>query len=382
MLSLDAKQKTFIEKKTLVSEVLFSGLDERYDDSDYVLQDPIYESDVQFALRQGRNVIRPNEQLSLYKVGNAISVVKELLFQKGYFNAKVVALGKQLARNEMAIILSVERGPKSEVADIRFEGMKIFAEEELKTVLRLCLGSAWGKYNLNHIDYCVQKEVRGYMWEHGYLQSKVSAPSRKFGEETVEIRFHVREGIRYRFGEMSIIGNKIFTDREILEILDISKGDVANVKNLRGFPDSKFVDIYKNKGYLNISAEFEPKFIPPPAEGMDGIVNINFLIDEGPQFKFGSIKFIGVTDEIARELKNDFPLKRDDIYDQKLVDSYIKKLNESGKFKPIDPNRDVEVLTPVDEPSEASAEGKIALRPPSEWKNDIDLRVNMRLKND
>lgn len=375
--SLDTKQTTFIEGKTLVKEVLFSGLDEKYEGlGSAPAADLIYEDDLRYALRHGGTTLRPNGKLSSEEVGTAIGIVKEFLFKRGYFSAKVVAFGKELARNEMAVIISVERGPKGEVVGVRFQGMKIFAEEELTTVLKLCLGSAWGKYDLSHLNYCAQRNVREYLWEHGYFQSKLSAPQRKFGKETVEITFQVNEGIRYRFGEMSIEGNKILSDSEILEMLDISKGKVASAKNLRGSLEEKVSEFYRDRGFLEMSWDFEPTFIAPIAEGLDGIVNIKFEFDEGPQFRLGRVEFIGVGDEIARELNSDFPLKREDIYDQKAVAGYIKKLNDSGRFKPIRES-DMEILTPV-ESDESRTDGKLVLKPPRrERSNDVDLRIKI-----
>lgn len=340
---LNDKQLSFVDGKTLVGEVSFSGLDVRFDAADYDLENPIYESDILYALRDDRALVQPNEKLSLLTVEKAIKVLKEILFQKGYFKANVVALGKKLRHNQMRLIFSIERGPISRMSGIRFSGITNFTSEELETIMRSCLKDSWGKYDLRHIDYCAQKEVRQYMYSIGYFQAKVSTPRRKFAEDTVEIIFDVNEGIRFRIGDIKVIGTKVFDEKEILEMLGLERGDVADGKRLQDFVYTKLTHTYKDKGYLFYNAEFEPKFMPPVIDRTDGIVDIELTIEEGPLFKVRSVQFSGVDAETESELKKILSLQPGDVHNQGRIEDGIKQINELKKFRLIDLDQDAEI---------------------------------------
>ena len=340
---INNKKSGFVEGKTIVGEVSFSGLDAKYDEANYVLENPIYESDILLFLREERASIQPNERLNLLLVEKTIKVLKELLFQKGYFKANVVALGQKLPHNQMRLIFSIERGPISRVSGIRFTGLRNFASEELEVLMRLCLKDIWGTYNIGYINYCAQKEVRQHLYRNGYFQAKLSEPKRRFSQDTVEIVLDVNEGIRYRIGDIKVAGAKEFTEKEILEMLGFARGDVADGKKLIDFVFAGLERIYKDKGYTLFNADFDPIFTPPAFDGLDGTVSLELTIDEGRQFKINNIQFAGVKPEDEQKLRTDFSLKISDTFIQTALETYIKKLNESGRYRFIDHDQHVEL---------------------------------------
>lgn len=241
----------------------------------------------------------------------------------------------------MRLIFSVDRGPIGRVSDIRFDGVKNFTEDELIGVMKSCLKDNWGRYDLPHINYCSQKEARTYMSSAGYFQAKIRIARRRFAKDAVELVFNVDEGIRYRINEISVTGTKVFTDKEVLEMLGVRSGDIANGKKLWDFIAKTLERKYKDQGYIHYSAEFEPRYHPPTLEGLDGTVDIDLAIDEGSQFRVSRIEFSGV--EQGQKLLQKFSLKVNEIFSQTKFENDIKKLNESELFNFIDTDRDVEM---------------------------------------
>lgn len=127
------------------------------------------------------------------------------------------------------------------------------------------------------------------------------------------------------------------------------KGDIANGKYLQEFIYEKLTEAYGNKGYVLYSADFELEFIEPQAEGLDGIVNLIFNIDEGRQFKVTIINFTGINEEAEKKLKEILSIKKGEVYNQSKLEEGIKKINGLKEFVPIDKDQDIETRTMWDE---------------------------------
>lgn len=335
----------FIDGRGVVSEVVFSGLDVRTDGFDFGGPDPIYEDDVVRYLRTSKAEHPIGTKLDLKTVERIIYLIKNLLAECGYLGAKVVALGERSGKNQMKLIFQIERGPITGISDIRFTGTRIFEAEELRAVLRDCLGENWGVYNMRYVDFCAQKEVRSFMRSRGYLESTISHPSRRFLSDGFEVNLEVSEGARYRIGKVEIEGAKIFREKEIREMSGLQTGDIADGKRIQNFLYSELVRKYSDKGFLQFNAEFDPEFVLPSSDGSDRIVNIKITLDEGLAFKVRSVDFTGVNSERKKQLMENFPLRVDDIYNQTKFEDGIKKLNELGEYRFIDKDAHVELRT-------------------------------------
>lgn len=113
----------------------------------------------------------------------------------------------------------------------------------------------------------------------------------------------------------------------------------------------KLKSLYADKGYILYNADFDPEFIEPQAEGLDGIVNLAVTIDEYKPFKILRLRFSGVDAEIEKILKAKFSLKEGETYNQSKFKDEIKKINETKEFYPIDDEQDVELRTDEEEGS-------------------------------
>src|SRR5262249_49228867 len=149
------------------------------------------------------------------QVEKATSTIKEHLATSGYVRARVRPLGERLAYDRMKLIFSVDIGPQITISEFRFTGISNFANDELVNTMKTCLGSRWHVYDARHIDFCAQTDVRKLMHSRGYIEAKISPSSTRFISDKAEITFGVTEGLRYRWGEMKVVGSKLFNESEI-----------------------------------------------------------------------------------------------------------------------------------------------------------------------
>ncbi|HQY68594.1 MAG TPA: POTRA domain-containing protein [Pyrinomonadaceae bacterium] len=338
-----SKSQDFIDHKTKIAEVTFPGIDYDYlnpEDSD---DRPVHITDLLKYLRDNRCLIEAGQLFDAESVGNALKATKQFLSERGYIAANVVVLGEKLQGEQMKLIFSIEKGFPSQISRIVFRGLKYFTNEELADVLITCLGDGWRTYDKRKIEYCTMKYVREAMFSKGFAQLKIKSISRRYAGDSFEVLIDVDEGIRYTFGEITVEGATVFKEKEILELLGYSTGDIFNGKALQDFIYEKLADKYTEKGYVQYSSEFEPKFVQPPIKGMDPSINIRILIDEGRLFKFDRVEFARLSKEDADNLIKKFPLKVGDVFNEHLVRAWFTKLNESGDYKPINVDFDIEI---------------------------------------
>lgn len=79
---LDTKHPDFVNKKTVVAEVVFKGLDTRFEYTDYDAQNPIYESDISLFLKHEKAQIANNEKFDLLRVETVLRLLKGICFKK------------------------------------------------------------------------------------------------------------------------------------------------------------------------------------------------------------------------------------------------------------------------------------------------------------
>ncbi len=336
----------FEDGKTTIAEVKFVGFDSDYEQYDNkMLGNKIPESDFLKYLKDSKTDINANDKFSGAKVAKAVKVIKEKILRYGYLNAEVVAYGEELPKNRMNLIFSVKRGNPAFVSEIRFDGNINVSSEELSAEIKKCLIDN-NIFDERYFDYCAEKDLRTLFFSKGFFKIKIHSitPRRVANSYVVEIS--IDEGLRYVYGTVKFEGAKVFSEKELTEILKWKTGKVANGKHLQDSLYEKLRKDYADKGYINYSADFDLTYIESQAKGLDGIVNIIVNIDEELQYKVGKLEFVGIDEDEARKLKELIPLNVGEVYNQSKFEEGIKKINELKEFYPIDYQTDVEMLVP------------------------------------
>lgn len=283
----------------------------------------------------------------------------------------------------MKLVFSINRGELARVSEIRFEGNENIKSEELVADFKECIEDGWQIFDARRYGYITRQCSLRFMFSKGYFRAKILEPKFQLVSGSYVVTINVYEGVRFRYGELKVQGAKAFTEKEVLELVGLKTGEIANGKILQDLFYEKLKRIYADKGYILYDAEFEPKFIDSQKEGEDATVDLLIMIDEGRQFKLGEIKFIGVDEAKAQELKRFFLLEYGEIFNQSKIEEGIKKINELREFYPIDfDGSDVEVR--IKERIEGNIiveKDGIVLREKveeTEDSNNVKLNINLR----
>lgn len=335
------------------------------------------ESDILKAFREKRVGISKESVFDPVKARNGSRVLRELLAQKGYPNATVEIREEEVSATSIAVTYDIDQGNRSRIVDIEFEGNEVFSDGELRGALQLVqetgiVSRFKGQdiLNLEKLQYDLQKNVRDYMFSKGYFQARIGEPEveglgyKRTGfpilnnfplplitskDDTLRITVPINEGRIFKVGELKVVGNSIFSEQQILSIVGLQKGEVANAKRLRDAVYEDLKKLYGSQGFVLYLAEFDPEFKDNPNKPDEGIVDITITIDEGKQFRLRRLEFVGNTFTRDRVLRREFLINEGDIYNQIALERSVLRLNQLGYFDPVDKDRDVEVRTDEDQ---------------------------------
>jgi len=349
----------------------------------------IAESDILKEFREKRIGISKEAVYDPVKARGGTRVLREMLAAKGYPNAKVSIQEDEVSATSIALIFNIEAGNRSRIVEIDFEGNQKFSDGELRGALQYVketgiISRVKGEdiLHLEKLQADLQRNVRAYMFSKGYFQARIGEPEvvglgykrtgfpilRAFPlplitsmDDTLKIKVPVTEGKVFRVGELKVEGNSIFSEQQILGLVGLKKGEIANGKRLQDAVYEDLKKLYGSQGFVNYTGEFEPEFKDNPANPNEGIVDIVLRVDEGKQFTLRRLEFTGNTFTRDKVMRREFLLNEGDIYNQNYLEISVARLNQTQYFDPLDKDQDVEIRT-------------------DEEKGDVDLIVKVKEK--
>jgi outer membrane protein insertion porin family len=305
------------------------------------------ESDVLKTFRERRVQFSADGASDHDVVEKAVAVLKDLYQSRGYEQVMI-----DTRRNEVSptITFLIHEGPRFQVAEIAFEGNRIFSSQELATRMREYLEryeSSRSGYDAELFDYCRHK-LTNLVRSRGYLQAKFGEPKKEVRGQALVVTMLVDEGKLYRMGEMSVGGASAVSSQQVRAMIDLQSGQIANGELLSKNVYEDLKKVYGELGYIQYTAEITPEFEPiSPGEG---VVNFKIEIDEGPRFWVRAVKFVG--DDLPRpELKSLLLIREGAVFNQRLFEDSVKSLNATGLFEFVDKDKDVDFRSNEEEGS-------------------------------
>jgi outer membrane protein assembly factor BamA len=232
-----------------------------------------------------------------------------------------------------------------------FEGSKVFGNQTLLDVATKCRGEQSKQINRGVsdevvIDYCLHR-VKSFMAARGYLSGKVGDPTRTATDAGLIFTVQVDEGALYRLGDVRIDGAKFLDTSQLLKMLNLKSGDIANGEVIREWLFDSVKKAYDNLGYIQYTAEVEPTF-HVEADAAEGTVDLAIMIDEGRRFYVSSINLDGNGDVPKALLLAHLLIQNGDVYNSELLKESLKRIDQTKQFDAIDPDKDVDYRSKQD----------------------------------
>jgi outer membrane protein insertion porin family len=221
------------------------------------------------------------------------------------------------------LIVSLEERPA--IASIEFAGMKEFEKDKVKQSLR-DVGFQEGRiFDRSLLDQAEQELKRQYLTRALY-GVEITTTVTPLERNRVAINFNVVEGEAAKIKRINIVGNKAFTEEELLDVIQLrtpsfgttfSKNDQYSRQKLQGDLES-LRSFYLNGGYMEFNIDSTQVSITPDRRDIYITVNIT----EGEKYRVTEVKFGGDLYLPEAELRSLVTVKAGDTFSrEKLTDS-------------------------------------------------------------
>lgn len=182
------------------------------------------------------------------------AIIAQMLADKGYPFAKIRHDAKSLGGAGVQVSFVIEEGQRAKVREIDFVGNDVFSDDDLRGVMKKVRAGAaedvvgivtsplrWGKNTFTEDKWADpqegdKKRLQDFYLNHGYVTATIGEPRityvdgrsgflKKKPVRWARLEIPVYEGDRYRVGEISFDGLKVFREEFIRPQLKLEKGD-------------------------------------------------------------------------------------------------------------------------------------------------------------
>lgn len=177
------------------------------------------------------------------------------------------------ANGRIQIIIPISEGIKYDVANISFENMRLFTEDQIRPTLVLDPGDA---YSLKQMREDIIT-IRAYYGSRGYADVRVAPIITNAARGSVNIRYSITEGGPSKVGRVNVSGNSVTRDKVIRREITLRPGEPFNSVEL---------DTIRNR--IKSLNYFDPVFVSDKKSNQPGHRDIDISVKEQ---KTGSFTF-------------------------------------------------------------------------------------------
>ena len=260
---------------------------------------------------------------------------------KGFLKTKVTLDTKKDSSDINVVNMSVfiDKGSKIKIKDINFSGNKTLSNKTLRKAMsntkEKFLGRFWKGSKYIEEDY--QEDLESILDKYsreGFRDARILSEGISWNEDnTIDINLELEEGKQYRFSDIVFVGNKEYTNEELMKVLRIDRGDVYNGAVLKervkgdGSPTSEDLStLYQDSGFLFSQVNA----VETKVENDSITVEIRIREDEKARIQKVTVSGNDKTNDhvIFRELR----VKPGDLFSRSNIIRSIREIGQLGFF--------------------------------------------------
>jgi outer membrane protein insertion porin family len=345
----------YVREKPTISEINYKGLN------------AVSVSDVLERMKKEKVGLSVESQYDPTRVKREEVVLQEMLGEHGHQFATIKTEVKTIPPARVALTFIVKEGPTVKVGKIAFTGNTALSHRELVVSMKnlkpigiphsIFLENLFPRtFDASKLDEDAERVRQAYR-EKGYFHALTGEPQtnvRNAGGinpftlhpstgKRVDIVIPIEEGERYRLGGINFTGNKAYANVKALRAQFPEKdGDWFNASLFqKGITNLQ--KAYGEGGYINM--------VPTPIPRTDEAKKLVYLdidIDEGKQFYVSRIEFTGNTLTRDRVIRRELLVEEGQVYNSRLVDLSLLRLNQLNYFDVLKSEQDVETRQNAD----------------------------------
>ncbi|OGF62252.1 MAG: outer membrane protein assembly factor BamA [Candidatus Fischerbacteria bacterium RBG_13_37_8] len=325
-----------VKEKPKIKEISYQG------------QKKLNISDITKKIEEKKLDLKPDNFYDPFVAKKTENVIRELLEEKGYRLASVTMSVEYLKENYVKVIYKIDEGESLRIGKIEFSANKAYPDKKLRKSMKklkqhnfLSWITKKDKLDTEKLDEDVEN-VKEFYYNHGYINIKIGEPKitsydtktffRRKEIKRLIISFPVEEGNQFKFGQITITGNKVLEEKKLIKLATFKEGDIFSRSKIRDFiQDAQ--ELYGEYGYL--FASLQPSL---DIKETEKIANIEFqVLEDYPQY-VRKIEFIDNTYTYDKVLRREMKIQEGDLVKISLLRKSFDRLYRTGFFDNIEPD--------------------------------------------
>lgn len=246
--------------------------------------------------------LKKGKKITESLIANTKNYLQNKYKKQGYLNAKVniATVADTSEVNTQNMVVNVKKGDKVKIRSIVFEGNDKLSNKRLRKSMKNTKKKKFyrfwkkSKYIKDDFNEDLSSLVDAY-GERGYRDARVLSDTFvKVNEKNIDLKIKVEEGDKYYFGDVNFVGNTVYTDRQLSQVLGIRKGQTYNGVLLKkriaddSKPDAEdLTNLYQNNGYLFSSIN------PVEVSAVNDTIDFEIRIIEGKETFLDHVTVVG-----------------------------------------------------------------------------------------
>ncbi len=276
--------------------------------------------------------------------------------KQGYLNAKVnmVSTPDTTDTNSVKLLVNIDKGDKVKVRNITFEGNEKLKRKKLRSAMKNTKEKFplrfWKKSKFIEDDY--KEDLTGIIdayKERGYRDARITYDTVKYDRKgnTIDIDIKVEEGNKYYFGTIDFVGNTVYTDEQLRQVLGIKNGETYNGVLLKKRvqdntkPDAQdLTNLYQNNGYLF------SRINPVEVSAENDTIDFEIRIIEGKPAYINNVRVVGNDRTNDHVIYREIRTRPGQLYSKENIIRTIRELGQLGFFDPEQITPDIQNVDP------------------------------------
>ncbi|PCJ97449.1 MAG: outer membrane protein assembly factor BamA [Flavobacteriaceae bacterium] len=285
--------------------------------------------------------LKKGKKITESLIANTKNFLQNKYKKQGYLNTKVtIATAQDTSQtNAQSMVINIHKGDKVKIANIIFEGNNQLSskklQKSLKNTKKKKLYRVWKKSKYVEEDFKedLSSLIDKYA-ENGYRDARVLSDTiENVDDSNINVLIKVEEGDKYYFGDINFVGNSVYTDRQLAQVLGIKKGNTYNGVLLKeriaddSKPDAEDItNLYQNNGYLFSSIN------PVEISAENDTINFEIRIIEGKETFLNHVTVTGNDKTNDHVIFRELRTRPGQKYNKSDIIRSIRELGQLGFF--------------------------------------------------
>ena len=291
-------------------------------------------------------------------INNSINKIKKYYINKGFYNVTVGYLTTKdtTTTNSENLIFNINKGKRVKIKEIIVKGRarvinpkKSFLNRKdtvyavsnyklKKSMKETKTKSFWRFWKVSKfIDNNYEDDKNNIIAKYnevGYRDARIEKDSTYMNSDnTMTIEIIIKEGNTYTFGDISFVGNTVYTSEKLTRQLGLKKGEVfdQSVLDARLFGSPEGTDVsslYLDDGYLFFNAT------PIEVAATDRKIDLEIRIYEGKQARVNKVMVKGNTKTNDHVIMRELRTRPGDLFKRSDIMRSQRELSQMQYFNP------------------------------------------------